>query len=221
MNSVILEAKNIYKSFKKGDYTVNVLVNLNIKVCRNDFIAVVGPSGSGKSTLLHILGGLEKPDSGEVLFENRNIFTSKNFIDKFRNENIGFVFQFHYLLSDFTALENVMLPALIKNNHKKSAKDSAEYLLEKVGLKDRMRHYPSELSGGEQQRVAIARALVNGPQILFADEPTGNLDRVNSEGIFEIFKQLNSGGLTILVVTHDNYLADMANSRFLLSKELI
>jgi lipoprotein-releasing system ATP-binding protein len=221
MNSVILEAKNIYKSFKKGDYTVNVLVNLNIKVCRNDFIAVVGPSGSGKSTLLHILGGLEKPDSGEVLFENRNIFTSKNFIDKFRNENIGFVFQFHYLLSDFTALENVMFPALIKNNHKKSAKDSAEYLLEKVGLKDRMRHYPSELSGGEQQRVAIARALVNGPQILFADEPTGNLDRVNSEGIFEIFKQLNSGGLTILVVTHDNYLADMAKSRFLLSKELI
>lgn len=221
MNSVILEAKNIYKSFKKGDYTVNVLVNLNIKVCRNDFIAVVGPSGSGKSTLLHILGGLEKPDSGEVLFENRNIFTSKNFIDKFRNENIGFVFQFHYLLSDFTALENVMLPALIKNNHKKSAKASAEYLLEKVGLKDRMRHYPSELSGGEQQRVAIARALVNGPQILFADEPTGNLDKVNSEGIFEIFKQLNSGGLTILVVTHDNYLADMAKSRFLLSKELI
>lgn len=221
MNSIILEAKNIYKSFKKGDYTVNVLVNLNIKVCRNDFIAVVGPSGSGKSTLLHILGGLEKPDSGEVLFENRNIFTSKNFIDKFRNENIGFVFQFHYLLSDFTALENVMFPALIKNNHKKSAKDSAEYLLEKVGLKDRMRHYPSELSGGEQQRVAIARALVNGPQILFADEPTGNLDRVNSEGIFEIFKQLNSGGLTILVVTHDNYLADMAKSRFLLSKELI
>jgi len=221
MNSVILEAKNIYKSFKKGDYTVNVLVNLNIKVCRNDFTAVVGPSGSGKSTLLHILGGLEKPDSGEVLFENRNIFTSKNFIDKFRNENIGFVFQFHYLLSDFTALENVMFPALIKNNHKKSAKDSAEYLLEKVGLKDRMRHYPSELSGGEQQRVAIARALVNGPQILFADEPTGNLDRVNSEGIFEIFKQLNSGGLTILVVTHDNYLADMAKSRFLLSKELI
>lgn len=221
MNSVILEAKNIYKSFKKGDYTVNVLVNLNIKVFRNDFIAVVGPSGSGKSTLLHILGGLEKPDSGEVLFENRNIFTSKNFIDKFRNENIGFVFQFHYLLSDFTALENVMFPALIKNNHKKSAKDSAEYLLEKVGLKDRMRHYPSELSGGEQQRVAIARALVNGPQILFADEPTGNLDRVNSEGIFEIFKQLNSGGLTILVVTHDNYLADMAKSRFLLSKELI
>jgi lipoprotein-releasing system ATP-binding protein len=221
MNSVILEAKNIYKSFKKGDYTVNVLVNLNIKVFRNDFIAVVGPSGSGKSTLLHILGGLEKPDSGEVLFENRNIFTSKNFIDKFRNENIGFVFQFHYLLSDFTALENVMFPALIKNNHKKSAKDSAEYLLEKVGLKDRMRHYPSELSGGEQQRVAIARALVNGPQILFADEPTGNLDRVKSEGIFEIFKQLNSGGLTILVVTHDNYLADMAKSRFLLSKELI
>jgi len=221
MNSVILEAKNIYKSFKKGNYTVNVLVNLNIKVCRNDFTAVVGPSGSGKSTLLHILGGLEKPDSGEVLFENKNIFTSKNFIDKFRNENIGFVFQFHYLLSDFTALENVMLPALIKNNHKKSAKASAEYLLEKVGLKDRMRHYPSELSGGEQQRVAIARALVNEPQILFADEPTGNLDRVNSEGIFEIFKQLNSGGLTILVVTHDNYLADMAKSRFLLSKELI
>lgn len=221
MNSVILEAKNIYKSFKKGDYTVNVLVNLDIKVCRSDFTAVVGPSGSGKSTLLHILGGLEKPDSGGVFFENRNIFSSKNFMDKFRNENIGFVFQFHYLLSDFTALENVMFPALIKNNDKKSAKMSAEYLLEKVGLKDRMRHYPSELSGGEQQRVAIARALVNEPQILLADEPTGNLDRVNSESLFEIFKQLNSGGLTILVVTHDNYLADMAKSKFLLSKELV
>ncbi|MBC7197559.1 MAG: ABC transporter ATP-binding protein, partial [Deferribacterales bacterium] len=207
MNSLILEAKNIYKSFKKATHVVNVLVNMSLQINKGDFTAVVGPSGSGKSTLLHILGGLDKPDSGEVLFEGKNIFSSNGFIDKFRNENVGFIFQFHYLLNDFNALENVMFPALIKDGNKNRAKMSAEYLLEKVGLKDRMNHYPSELSGGEQQRVAIARALINEPHILLADEPTGNLDRANSDSIFEIFQKLNEDGLTILVVTHDSYLA--------------
>ncbi|UOD35168.1 ABC transporter ATP-binding protein [Deferribacteraceae bacterium V6Fe1] len=219
MNNLILEAKNIYKSFKKATHVVNVLVNMSLQINKGDFTAVVGPSGSGKSTLLHILGGLDKPDSGEVLFEGKNIFSSNGFIDKFRNENVGFIFQFHYLLNDFNALENVMFPALIKDGNKNRAKMSAEYLLEKVGLKDRMNHYPSELSGGEQQRVAIARALINEPHILLADEPTGNLDRANSDSIFEIFKKLNDDGLTILVVTHDSYLAGMTKNKFNLSKD--
>ncbi|MBZ4644234.1 MAG: Phosphonate-transporting ATPase [Deferribacteraceae bacterium] len=219
MNSLILEAKNIYKSFKKATHVVNVLVNMSLQINKGDFTAVVGPSGSGKSTLLHILGGLDKPDSGEVLFEGKNIFSSNGFIDKFRNENVGFIFQFHYLLNDFNALENVMFPALIKDGNKNRAKMSAEYLLEKVGLKDRMNHYPSELSGGEQQRVAIARALINEPHILLADEPTGNLDRANSDSIFEIFQKLNEDGLTILVVTHDSYLAGMTKNKFNLSKD--
>ncbi|MCB4203467.1 ABC transporter ATP-binding protein [Deferribacterales bacterium Es71-Z0220] len=219
MNNLILEAKNIYKSFKKATHVVNVLVNMSLQINKGDFTAVVGPSGSGKSTLLHILGGLDKPDSGEVLFEGKNIFSSNGFIDKFRNENVGFIFQFHYLLNDFNALENVMFPALIKDGNKNRAKMSAEYLLEKVGLKDRMNHYPSELSGGEQQRVAIARALINEPHILLADEPTGNLDRANSYSIFEIFKKLNDDGLTILVVTHDSYLAGMTKNKFNLSKD--
>lgn len=219
MSSPILEAKNIFKSFKKATHVVNVLVNLNLKVNKGDFIAVTGPSGSGKSTLLHILGGLDRPDSGEVHFEGKNIFSSNGFIDRFRNENVGFVFQFHYLLNDFNAIENVMFPALIKDGNKNRAKVGAEFLLEKVGLKDRMNHYPSELSGGEQQRVAIARALINEPHILLADEPTGNLDRANSDSIFEIFKKLNDDGITILVVTHDSYLANMTKSKFSLSKD--
>jgi len=219
MSNLILEAKNIFKSFKKATHTVNVLVNLSLQINKGDFTAVIGPSGSGKSTLLHILGGLDRPDSGEVLFEGKNIFSSNGFIDKFRNENVGFIFQFHYLLNDFNAIENVMFPALIKDGNKNRAKVSAEYLLEKVGLKDRMNHYPTELSGGEQQRVAIARALINEPHILLADEPTGNLDRGNSDGIFEIFKKLNDDGLTILVVTHDTYLAGMTKNKFNLSKD--
>jgi len=219
MSNLILEAKNIFKSFKKATHTVNVLVNLSLQINKGDFTAVIGPSGSGKSTLLHILGGLDRPDSGEVLFEGKNIFSSNGFIDKFRNENVGFIFQFHYLLNDFNAIENVMFPALIKDGNKNRAKVSAEYLLEKVGLKDRMNHYPTELSGGEQQRVAIARALINEPHILLADEPTGNLDRGNSDGIFEIFKKLNDDGLTILVVTHDSYLAGMTKNKFNLSKD--
>lgn len=219
MSNPILEAKNIFKSFKKATHVVNVLVNLNLKVNKGDFTAVIGPSGSGKSTLLHILGGLDRPDSGEVYFEGKNVFSSNGFIDKFRNESVGFVFQFHYLLNDFNAIENVMFPALIKDGNKNRAKITAEYLLEKVGLRDRMNHYPSELSGGEQQRVAIARALINEPHILLADEPTGNLDRANSDSIFEIFKNLNDDGITILVVTHDSYLANMTKSKFSLSKD--
>jgi len=219
MNNTILEARNIYKSFKKANYMVNVLINLNLQINKGDFTAVVGPSGSGKSTLLHILGGLDRPDSGEILYLGKNIFSSGDFIDKFRNENVGFIFQFHYLLNDFNALENVMFPALIKEPDRAAAKRSAEFLLEKVGLKDRMNHYPAELSGGEQQRVAIARALVNEPQLLLADEPTGNLDRENSLAVFEIFRKLNEEGLTILVVTHDNFLADMAKNKFTLSKD--
>lgn len=219
MSDVILQGKNLYRSFKKGSSMVNVLVNYSMELVKGDFVAVVGPSGSGKSTLLHILGGLEKPDGGEVFYKDKNIHSEKSFIDIFRNQDVGFIFQFHYLLNDFNALENVMMPALVMGKSRLEAKKSAEFLLSKVGLENRMTHFPTELSGGEQQRVAIARALVNNPQILLADEPTGNLDRGNSISIFEIFSQLNDEGLTILVVTHDNHLASMTKNRLDLSKD--
>ena len=219
MSNIVLQGKNLYKSFKKGSSTVNVLVNFNMELRDKDFVAVVGPSGSGKSTLLHLLGGLEKPDSGEILYGDKNIHSERGFIDIFRNEYVGFIFQFHYLLNDFNALENVMMPALVMGKSRTEAKKDAEFLLSKVGLESRITHFPTELSGGEQQRVAIARALINNPQILLADEPTGNLDRENSISIFEIFKHLNDEGLTILVVTHDNYLASMTKNRLELSKD--
>lgn len=219
MSNIVLQGKNLYKSFKKGSSTVNVLVNFSMELKDKDFVAVVGPSGSGKSTLLHILGGLEKPDGGEIFYKDKNIHSEKSFIDVFRNEHVGFIFQFHYLLNDFNALENVMMPALVMGKSRTEAKKDAEFLLSKVGLESRTTHFPTELSGGEQQRVAIARALVNNPQILLADEPTGNLDRENSISIFEIFKQLNDEGLTILLVTHDNYLASMTKNRLELSKD--
>jgi lipoprotein-releasing system ATP-binding protein len=214
----LIDILNLNKSFKKGPDLIHVLNNFNLTVLENDFISIVGPSGAGKSTLLHIIGGLDKPDSGEIRFMGQNIFSKESDMDKYRNEQVGFVFQFHYLLNDFNALENVAMPALIKGDKKKSVYDWAERMLEKVGLKDRMKHLPKELSGGEQQRVAVARALMNQPKLLLADEPTGNLDKENSNGIFELFQSLNNDGLTILLVTHDELLAKMTNKEVRLEK---
>lgn len=211
MNEIILIADHINKSYKKNIYTIEVLSDFSLNVNAGEFIAVVGPSGSGKSTLLHILGGLDKPDSGRIIYKGVNILGNNEYLDRYRNKSVGFVFQYHYLMQDFTALENIMMPALISGNTFKSALRKGEELLEILGLSDRMHHYPSELSGGEQQRAAIGRALINSPEVLLADEPTGNLDKANSDKLLSIFKKLNTDGLTIIVVTHDEYIANNAN----------
>ena len=211
MSETILIADNINKTYKKGIYTIEVLRNYFLEVKAGEFIAVVGPSGSGKSTLLHILGGLDQPDSGDIIYKGVNILDNSGYLDRYRNQSVGFVFQYHYLMQDFTAHENIMLPALIKGDTFKNASRKGEDILEILGLSDRMQHYPSELSGGEQQRAAIGRALINSPELLLADEPTGNLDRSNSDKILTIFKKLNADGLTIIVVTHDEYIASNAH----------
>lgn len=214
----LIEIINLNKSFQKGPALINVLDNYSMTVEENDFISIVGPSGAGKSTLLHIIGGLDKPDSGSVEFMGTDIFGKESRIDTYRNEHVGFVFQFHYLLNDFSALENVAMPALIKGDSRKEAFASANQMLEKVGLKDRVKHLPNELSGGEQQRVAVARALMNNPKLLLADEPTGNLDKTNSSGIFELFQQLNEEGLTVIIVTHDEHIAQSCKREIKLDK---
>jgi lipoprotein-releasing system ATP-binding protein len=218
LNVNLIEIINLNKSFKKGPALIQVLNNFNMKVEQNEFISIVGPSGAGKSTLLHIIGGLDKPDSGQVKFMGQNIFDEYSSIDHYRNESVGFVFQFHYLLNDFTALENTAMPALIKGENKKLALENAENILEKVGLKDRVKHLPKELSGGEQQRVAVARALMNNPKLLLADEPTGNLDKTNSLGIFDLFLKLNEEGLTVILVTHDEQIAKSCKREIKLEK---
>ena len=169
-----------YQSTKK--IKLDVFKNISVEIEANKISVIVGASGAGKSTLLHLLGGLDRPDSGSVLYEQKNIFDfSNDKLAKFRNENMGFVFQFHHLLPEFTALENVSIPQMIKGVSLKAASKNSLRLLEIVGLKDRAEHKPAELSGGEQQRVAVARALANDPKIIFADEPTGNLDSANSD----------------------------------------
>lgn len=215
--SVILEAKNIYKSYKSNSNNVlQVLKNVNLSINENEISIIVGASGSGKSTLLHILSGLDEPDSGEVLFYGENIhnFNSEQMAN-FRNKNIGFVFQFHHLLPEFTAIENVAIPYMVDGKNLKTALSKAEEMLNLVGLNDRLHHKPAELSGGEQQRVAVARALVNNPAIIFADEPTGNLDSVNSEIIHQLFVKLkNELQKTFVIVTHNPDLIKLADTIF-------
>lgn len=215
--SAILEAKNIYKSYKSNSNNVlQVLKNVNLSINENEISIIVGASGSGKSTLLHILSGLDEPDSGEVLFYGENIhnFNSEQMAN-FRNKNIGFVFQFHHLLPEFTAIENVAIPFMVDGKNLKTALSKAEEMLNLVGLIDRLHHKPAELSGGEQQRVAVARALVNNPAIIFADEPTGNLDSVNSEIIHQLFVKLkNELQKTFVIVTHNPDLIKLADTIF-------
>jgi lipoprotein-releasing system ATP-binding protein len=210
--SNVIECVNIEKDFNDGTRTLRILRGLSLDVQEGEILAICGPSGVGKSTLLHIMGTLDKPTGGEVRFRGVPFQQmSRAAMNKLRNEQIGFVFQFYHLLPEFTALENVMMPELIHGNGRKNCRDRAEELLVRVGLQDRMTHKPGRLSGGEQQRVAIARALFNKPSVVLADEPTGNLDENTGEGITELLFDLNAkDGVTLVLVTHDESLAHRA-----------
>ncbi len=211
---IILESKNIFKSYQNNKkLKLEVLKDISLSIEENKISVIVGASGAGKSTLLHILSGLDRPDSGEVLFESENIFKySDEKLAHFRNKNIGFVFQFHHLLPEFTSAENVAIPKLASGANLKDSLERAEELLELVGMIERKDHKPAELSGGEQQRVAVARALVNDPKIIFADEPTGNLDSKNSESIHQLILRLRDEfNKTFVIVTHNPELMNLAD----------
>ncbi len=207
--SPILKAQGLRKVYKMGRSFLEVLKGIDLEIMPGEALCVVGASGTGKSTLLHILGALDRPTKGTILFEGRDLFAQTDEkLAQFRNETLGFAFQFHHLLPEFSALENVMMPCRIAGFSKKRAEEESEVLLARLGLSARLHHFPSELSGGEQQRVAIARALVRSPKILLADEPTGNLDRANGRQIEELFFELKEEfGLTLVVVTHDQSFA--------------
>jgi lipoprotein-releasing system ATP-binding protein len=205
----MIEVANLSKSFGAGPGRVDVLRHIELRIDRGERVAVVGASGAGKTTLMHILGGLDHPSEGGVFFEGKDIFSLKGpALDAFRNRTVGFVFQFHQLLPEFTALENTMMPALVARKGQREAAAMATELLGEVGLGHRLTHKPGELSGGEQQRVAIARALIMSPRLLLADEPTGNLDSRTSDGIYRLLHQLHeTRGLTMVIVTHSEVLA--------------
>lgn len=215
--SNILELKNINKTYRGKTEDLHILKDLNLKVQEGEFISILGKSGSGKSTLLGIIGLLDNFDSGEIYINNNKIdkFES-NKLDRLKNKDLGFVFQFHYLLPEFTALENVIIPCLIENfSNKKIIEEKAKKLLKKIGLGERYNHKPSQLSGGEKQRVAIARALINDPKIILADEPTGNLDEETSEEIHRLLQKINEeNNQTIIVVTHSKELANITNKQY-------
>ena len=209
MNKNIIQCSKLCKSYHDGNTSVDVLHSIDFEIKTGDRIAIVGPSGSGKSTLLHLLGGLDKPTSGEILIQGKNwLALSEKQRCLIRNVELGFIYQFHHLLPEFTALENVAMPLLIANTSIKNATFQARDILSKVGLSSREEHKPSQLSGGERQRVAIARALVHKPSCVFADEPTGNLDHSTAMHVFDLMLELNIELKTALViVTHDEKLA--------------
>ena len=213
----ILKAEGIYKSYRMGTAEVRVLKGADLAAKEGEFLAIVGASGSGKSTLLHILGALDKPDKGIVRFEGRNLSeASEGQLNHFRNKMVGFVFQFYHLLDEVNVLENVLLPAMAGTgvvgwlSRRRLAKSRAKKLLSQVSLGERANHKPYQLSGGERQRTAIARALMNEPKILLVDEPTGNLDSETGNGILKVFEKLNRAGETIVMVTHDEGIAQRA-----------
>jgi lipoprotein-releasing system ATP-binding protein len=210
---IVIECKGIEKTYHDGARELRILRGVDLVVREGESLAISGPSGVGKSTLLHIMGTLDKPTSGEVLFRGTSYAnTNRATVNKIRNEQIGFVFQFYHLLPEFTALENVMMPAVSMGKSRALCRPRAEELLEKVGLAERMTHKPGMLSGGEQQRVAIARALFNKPSVVMADEPTGNLDERTGSGITELLWKLNdSEKMTLVIVTHDEALAREAD----------
>jgi lipoprotein-releasing system ATP-binding protein len=206
---MILRAENIQKSYGE----LSILKGVNLEVKQNDIVSIVGTSGAGKTTLLQILGTLDQPTSGKLIIDGEDPFSlTESKLSTFRNTSLGFIFQFHQLLPEFTACENIMLPALIKGQNKKEAEEQAISLLEKVGLQDRIKHKPSELSGGEQQRTAVCRALMNKPKIIFGDEPSGNLDTQSSKELHELFFKLREEyNQTFVIVTHNKELSDMAD----------
>jgi lipoprotein-releasing system ATP-binding protein len=219
-NSNILSARNLKKTFVSGAGTLEVLKGIDLDIQKGHIVSVVGPSGAGKSTLMHILGGLDRPSSGSVLLDGTDIFTySDAQLAEIRNSKVGFLFQFHHLLSEFTALENVAIPASIKGLSVKEAHEKGQSLLEQLGLGDRGHHRPGELSGGEQQRVALARALINDPPVLLADEPTGNLDRHTGWQVLDLlFNLRDKRDLTVVIVTHDQEMAQKTDRRIKVSE---
>jgi len=224
MNDVIMKLENIEKYYKGNIDKLHILRNLNLTIYRGELVSILGRSGSGKSTLLNIMGLLDRVDSGKIYIDNKEVENLKERdLNLIKNTFLGFIFQFHYLLPEFTALENVMVPALInKNINRKDIEKKAKEILEAVELKDRITHKPNQLSGGEKQRVAIARAMINSPKVILADEPTGNLDEETSETIFEIFRTLNKNfNQSIIVVTHSRDLASITEKRYYLKKGIL
>jgi lipoprotein-releasing system ATP-binding protein len=219
----ILNAENIYKRYVSEGENLEVLKGASISLNAGDMAVLLGDSGTGKSTFLHILGTLDKPNDGRVMYKGVDVtaFDTRS-LAEFRNRRVGFVYQFHHLLPEFTAAENVMMPGLIYGMDKNSAASRAEELLNEVGLRERMTHHPHQLSGGEAQRVAIARALFNKPEVIYADEPTGNLDMKTGDRLMELFEKLNEAmSQTFLIATHNQRLSDRAVRRFLIEGGVI
>ena len=219
----LIEATQVHKSFKTEAGELNILRGINLTIAEGEMLGIIGASGAGKSTLLHILGALDRPSSGKVLFQGKDVFSLDDArLAEFRNSSIGFVFQFHHLLPEFNSIENVMLPGLISNRPQEETENRAKQILDELGLSKRLKHRPGELSGGEQQRVAVARALLQNPKVVLADEPTGNLDTTTGNSLFDLFIELNrKNRTTFVIVTHNKTLSDhchrvleMADGRF-------
>ena len=222
MDEIILQAKNIFKSYSNGEENLSVLSDLSLTAKQNEIITITGQSGSGKSTLLNILSTLDQPDSGIVEIDGQNIINlDKNHTAKIRNEKIGFVFQFHHLLSEFTALENVLMPVWIKNSIQ-NKKEEAIQLFDKLNLTSKAHYFPNQLSGGERTRIALIRGIINQPKILFADEPTGNLDKKNAEILVELLDEINIDfKQTIIITTHNPQIAAIGHSKYELENGLL
>jgi lipoprotein-releasing system ATP-binding protein len=215
----LLTAKNISKRFPWGEEYLDVLTGAGLELRSGELATLSGPSGSGKSTLLYILGGLERPDDGEVIFQNESVWRlEQSRLERFRNKKIGFVFQMHYLMPDFTAIENAIIPALIAGVPRGEAIQKAEALFSELAIYNRRDHYPNQLSGGEQQRTAISRALINSPELVLADEPTGNLDKENANSLLKLVNKLvETTGVSFLIASHDSKVAELGSRAFRLA----
>lgn len=222
-DQIILQAKQLTKRYTQGDLDVEVLKGIDLEIYQGQRVAIMGASGSGKSTLLHLLGGLEPPTSGSVILDGVDLNSvSEAKLGQLRNQSLGFIYQFHHLLGEFTLLENVAMPLLIGGHTVKQAKHQAEKLLKRVGLEHRVVHKPGELSGGERQRAAVARALINQPKCILADEPTGNLDSKTAEHVYQLMLELNQEmQVSFIIVTHDHHLAEKMDTVLLMEDGLI